>query len=222
MRYEFFQELARDGQVAKITTAHSLDDQAETVLLRMFRGTGIRGLAGILPRLKLQDAASCDKDKARVCGEVVRPLLAFRRAELRQYLHERGQDWHYDSSNLDQSFLRNRVRLRLMPLIEEEFGAAAIEHMAELAEIARAESVSSTQYPVSSFQFAGAALPAQQLLALPLAAARRAVLAWIETSAPEASISFRLIEEILELACGPAGRRIEVPGAGSRRQFDGG
>ncbi|MFZ0479659.1 MAG: tRNA lysidine(34) synthetase TilS [Terriglobales bacterium] len=234
LRYEFFLELARDGRVAKIVTAHTLDDQAETVLLRMFRGTGIRGLGGILPRLRLHDAALRCPDEAPFYGEVVRLLLGFRRAELREYLRERGQDWREDSSNEDESFLRNRVRRRLMPLIEEEFGAAAVEHMAEHAEIARAEeelvssqySVPSTQLPVADYQLpvlttpslgprtSGAALPVQQLLALPLAAARRVARAWIETNAPEASISFRLIEEILDLARCPAGKKIELPGGG--------
>ena len=212
LRYEFFRELAGDGRAAKVATAHTLDDQAETVLLRMFRGTGIRGLAGILPRLRLHRAGSHGTADACYSGEVVRPLLGFRRAELREYLRERGQSWREDSSNRDESFLRNRVRLRLMPMIEEQFGVAAVEHMAELAEIARAEEVLSIQYPAPSIQYSGAALPVQQLLALPLAAARRTVRAWIETNAPEVSISFRLIEEILESAFGPAGRKIELPG----------
>lgn len=224
LRYEFFRELARQGRIAKVATAHTMDDQAETVLLRMFRGTGIRGLAGVHPRIVLQE-------QGRAFGEIVRPLLGFRRAELRDYLQARGQKWREDSSNEDVSFLRNRVRQRLLPLIAEEFGEAAIEHMAELAEIARAEEewAASTQYPIPSTQrpeSAGVAarnaartkrhdptLEVEPLLALPLASARRLVRAWIETNAPEVSISFRLIEEVLDLARGAAGKKIELPGA---------
>ncbi len=206
-RYEFFRALAREGRAAKIATAHTLDDQAETVLLRMFRGTGIRGLAGILPRLPLEE-------EGRVCGEVVRPMLAFRRAELREYLRSRRQDWREDSSNKDVTFLRNRLRQRLLPLIAEEFGEAAIEHLAELAEIARAEeeqwSVSTTARLTPSPR--APAVDVSQLLALPLAAARRTVQAWIRTNAPEASISFRLIEEILDLARSGPGKKLELPG----------
>ena len=256
LRYEFFCKLARQGRVVKIATAHTLDDQAETVLLRIFRGTGIRGLAGIHPRVQLlapteemrsiHDAAGGAKtrkaatahDEPRQACEVVRPLLAFRRAQLREYLQARGQSWREDSSNEDVAFLRNRVRRRLLPLIAEEFGEAAIEHIAELAEIARAEnSVLSTQYPVASTQHLGlntsylttpspasaagtaarstpigATLDLGQLLALPLAVARRQVRAWMEANAPEVSISFRLIEEILELARGAAGKTMELPG----------
>jgi len=149
LRYDFFRRLAREGHVKKIATAHTLDDQAETILLRIFRGTGIRGLAGIHPRIVF-------KQQGSALGEVVRPLLGFRRAALPEFLRERGQVWREDSSNLDTVFLRNRVRHRLLPIIAEEFGEAAIEHMGELAEIARAEEECwepSTQYPVSSTQY---------------------------------------------------------------------
>jgi len=237
LRYKFFRELARQGSGAKIATAHTLDDQAETVLLRMFRGTGIRGLAGVHPRIVLQE-------QGKAFGEVVRPLLGFRRAELRDYLQARGQKWREDSSNEDVSFLRNRVRQRLLPLIAEEFGEAAIEHLAEIAEIARAEeeqwSVGGGQWPVithspessthllstglaveSSAKRKAVTLDVEQLLRLPLAAARRLVRAWIEKNAPEVTISFRLIEEILELARGAAGKKLELPGAAACRHTKG-
>jgi tRNA(Ile)-lysidine synthase len=132
LRYGFFRQLARAGRVGKIATAHTLDDQAETVLLRIFRGTGVRGLSGIHPQLVFEE-------QGRTFGEVVRPLLGFRRAALMEFLGACGQGWREDASNRDIAFLRNRVRHRLLPLIAEEFGEAAIEHMGELAEIARAE-----------------------------------------------------------------------------------
>lgn len=211
LRYEFFRKLARERALTKVATAHTLDDQAETVLLRMFRGTGIRGLAGILPRLRLEDEGQ---------REVVRPLLGFRRAELREYLSARVQPWREDSSNEEISFLRNRVRRRLLPAIAEELGEAAIGHMAELAEIARAEEelwAEGGPYRVAGPQFpaANAGLDVEHLLALPLAAARRMVRSWVERNAPEASISFRLIEEMMELARGAAGKKIEVPRKGA-------
>jgi tRNA(Ile)-lysidine synthase len=220
LRYSFFRQLARKGRVAKIATAHTLDDQAETVLLRLFRGTGIRGLAGIYPRIVFEEHGG-------LFGELVRPLLGFRRAALREFLREQGQSWREDSSNRDMAFLRNRVRHRLLPIIAEEFGEAAIEHMGELAEIARAEedcwnrqAVGSGQWPASSqypargtqYPTPGAGLDVEPLLALPLAAQRRLFRAWLEANAPDVSISFRLIEEALELARGAAGGRLELPG----------
>ena len=244
LRYGFFRQLARQGRVAKIATAHTADDQAETVLLRIFRGTGIRGLSGILPRIVFEE-------QGRVFGEVVRPLLAFRRAALMEFLRECGQGWREDASNQNIAFLRNRVRHRLLPLIAEEFGEAAIEHMAELAEIARAEEEHwqlghpeiAPQLPsvaeqtkekagfVSGYRFSdirgstksnapsgaaaretrqAASLPVERLLTLPLAAQRRLVRGWLKANARDLSISFRLIEQALELAHGPAGKKMEL------------
>src|SRR6202043_658910 len=71
LRYAFFRELAKSEKISKVVTPHTLDDQAETVLLRIFRGTGVRGLAGIHPRIVFED-------QGHAFGEVVRPLLAFR------------------------------------------------------------------------------------------------------------------------------------------------
>ncbi len=215
LRHGFFRQLARDGRVSKIATAHTLDDQAETVLLRIFRGTGIRGLAGIHPRIVFEE-------QGRAFGEMVRPLLGFRRAALQGYLRQRGQSWREDSSNRNIAFLRNRVRHRLLPTIGEEFGEAAIEHMGELAEIARAEEEYWQQvHPEIAAPSAGsnsedetrqaASLQVGPLLALPLAAQRRLVRGWLATTAPDLSISFRLIEEALELARGPAGKKMELP-----------
>lgn len=249
LRYQFFSELARRRNLNKVATAHTLDDQAETVLLRIVRGTGIRGLAGIHPRLRLDDLEGKDnfeKNPAENAPdstpttrpEVIRPLLSFARTELRDYLRDCGESWHEDSSNQDLSFLRNRVRQRLIPVLTEEFGTAALRHLAELAEIARAEEEmwsaeaqwssphsqspsvsrtpsrkrkrSSTEPSASSL---AAMLDPKPLLALPLAAQRRLVRTWLETNAPETAISFALIEDILALASGPAGKDLALPGA---------
>jgi len=254
LRYGFFRQLARDGRVSKIATAHTLDDQAETVLLRIFRGTGIRGLAGIHRRIVFEE-------QGRVLGEVVRPLLGFRRARLLEFLRERGQSWRDDSSNRDIAFLRNRVRHRLLPIIGEEFGEAAIEHMGELAEIARAEEEhwermhpevtaplpSAAKAAVDPAALAArlkprpvkaksradkanaalvplpeprraASLQVGPLLGLPLAAQRRLVRSWLKANARDLSITFRLIEEALELAYGPAGKKMELPNRGNLRR----
>jgi tRNA(Ile)-lysidine synthase len=227
LRYVFFRQLAREGRVTKIATAHTLDDQAETVLLRIFRGTGIRGLSGIHPRIVFEE-------QGHAFGELVRPLLGFRRAALQEFLRERGQGWREDSSNRDIAFLRNRVRHRLLPIIGEEYGDAAIEHMGELAEIARAEEEHWERvHPEIRGQGGGAesagdrdetrqatslpGLAVTPLLALPLAAQRRLVRAWLEMNARNLTISFRLIEEALELARGSsnrgaAGKKLELPG----------
>jgi tRNA(Ile)-lysidine synthetase-like protein len=121
--------------LSKIVTGHTLDDQAETVLMRMIRGAGLRGLGGIYPRILIQD----EDDDGEASGEIVRPLLTTRRRELEQYLKDIGQCWREDSTNGDEHFTRNRVRKLVVPLLEREFNPAVAENLAELAEIARGE-----------------------------------------------------------------------------------
>jgi tRNA(Ile)-lysidine synthase len=120
-RYEFFAHLVEDGRVDKVAVAHTADDQAETVLAHILRGTGLAGLGGIHP----------------VVGKVVRPLLGVRRAELRAYLKSKKQTWREDATNRDTTRMRARIRKKLMPLLEKQFQPAVVEHLATLAELAR-------------------------------------------------------------------------------------
>ena len=124
---------AAAAHLNKIVTGHTLDDQAETVLMRMIRGAGLRGLGAIYPRILVED------DHGEISGEIIRPLLAFRRRELKQYLKDIGQPWREDSTNTDDHFTRNRLRKLVVPLLEQEFNPAVAENLAELAEIARGE-----------------------------------------------------------------------------------
>jgi tRNA(Ile)-lysidine synthase len=128
-----FPNPAAASRLTVIATGHTLDDQAETVLMRVIRGTGLRGVGGIYPRVLVED------EDAEACGEIIRPLLAFRRRELEQYLKEIKQAWREDSTNADDKFTRNRVRQQVLPLLEREFNPAVAENLAELAEIARGE-----------------------------------------------------------------------------------
>ena len=124
-RYSFFEKLAGQGLLDAVATAHTMDDQAETVLAHILRGTGIPGLAGIHP-----SAAS-----------VRRPLLDFRRDELRKYLRARKQPWREDATNRDTNRSRARMRKKLLPLLVKEFNPAAIEHLAGLATRAREQAL---------------------------------------------------------------------------------
>ena len=103
MRYEIFSRISAD----KIATAHNLNDNAETVLFRMARGTGLRGLAGIPP----------------VRGKIIRPLLFCTRDEIEDYLKSLGQNFVTDSTNLSDDYARNRIRHRIMPEMEAVHGA---------------------------------------------------------------------------------------------------
>ncbi|HYB61202.1 MAG TPA: tRNA lysidine(34) synthetase TilS [Methylomirabilota bacterium] len=123
LRYDFFDRTVRGGRAARVAVAHTADDQAETVLAHIFRGTGLTGLSGIYPET----------------GSVVRPLLAVRRRELREYLAGLGQDWREDSSNQDASRFRARIRHGLLPMLEQEFQPVIVEQLCRLSSLARRE-----------------------------------------------------------------------------------
>jgi tRNA(Ile)-lysidine synthase len=120
-RYEFFARLVKDGRVDKVAVAHTADDQAETVLAHILRGTGLAGLGGIHPTV----------------GHVVRPLLGVRRAELRAYLQAKKQTWREDATNRDTTRMRARIRKKLLPILEKQFQAAVVQHLSSLADLAR-------------------------------------------------------------------------------------
>src|SRR5580704_5361041 len=120
-RYEFFARLAEEGKVDCVAVAHTADDQAETVLAHILRGTGLAGLGGIHPRTEC----------------VVRPLLGVRRAELRAYLRTKKQKWREDATNQDTARMRARIRKKLLPLLERTFQGGIVARLGSLAEFAR-------------------------------------------------------------------------------------
>ena len=120
-RYVFFERARKSVGADVIATGHTRDDQAETFLLRLFRGAGTRGLAAVLP----------------VSGRVSRPLLDVRREELRAYLAERGQGYREDETNRELRIPRNRIRHELIPYLERELSPGIIEILAREAELAR-------------------------------------------------------------------------------------
>jgi tRNA(Ile)-lysidine synthase len=132
LRYAFFGRLIQQGTLDKVATAHTLDDQAETVLLRVFRGTGTSGLAGIHPRVLVGP-------KGAEWKGIVRPLLSTRRAEIGSYLHDIAQPFRTDSTNSETTFTRNRLRHDFLPQIAKAFNPELVEALSNLAEIARAE-----------------------------------------------------------------------------------
>jgi tRNA(Ile)-lysidine synthase len=120
-RYAFFERLISEKHLDQIAVAHTADDQAETVLAHIFRGTGLAGLGGIHPEV----------------GNIFRPLLKFRRTELRAYLRSQRRTWREDATNRDTKRTRSRIRLKLMPLLEKQLQPAVVEHLCQLADLAR-------------------------------------------------------------------------------------
>lgn len=125
LRYRYFLQLAKDIEAKCVCVAHHQDDAVETLLINLLRGTGIHGLTGIRPRN----------------GQVVRPLLCVSRKEILEYLHDCGQDFMTDSTNLVPDVLRNKIRLQLLPLMENISPAARKNLLATARNIAEAEKV---------------------------------------------------------------------------------
>lgn len=117
VRYEIFQQYAGRLGAERIAVAHNRNDQAETVLFNLSRGSGVRGLCGIRP----------------VRGKIIRPLLFTERTEIEAWLKTRGIPWRTDATNLNADYTRNRIRLEILPRMEQEVNGETVKHMAECA-----------------------------------------------------------------------------------------
>lgn len=206
LRYAFFRRLLESNTCDKIATAHSQDDQAETVLLRILRGTGTRGLAAIPP---FRNASP------ELAARIVRPLLSMRRSDIEAYLRRLNQPWREDTSNADPRHLRNRVRRQLLPLLQRDFNPAVREALVNLAEIARAEEEHwfaelALHDKLLTRTPAAAELNRPAFLALPLALQRRLIVDLADDL--DLPVSFDDVESILHLAQTP----------GSEHTFEGG
>ncbi len=124
-RYKFFKEQAGAKASAAIVTAHTKDDQAETVILKLARGAGMKGLSGI--------------DSVGSSGgvKVLRPMLGISRDEIERFLKRKGVKWREDSSNVSQSYLRNRVRARVLPMLAETLNPDISDTLARTADVLR-------------------------------------------------------------------------------------
>jgi tRNA(Ile)-lysidine synthase len=224
LRYAFFASLAKAGRVTRVAVAHTADDQAETVLARLVRGTGPAGLAAIYP----------------VKGHVVRPLLEVRRAALRDYLATLGQPWREDASNLDLTRLRARLRHLVLPVLERELQPSIVEHLGRLAEMARddeafwAALVAERMAALTRQKPGRIGIRCLDLLApagvltgstgseAQRALARRMVRGIVAALPGRAGqLTARHVEQVLHLAekC-PSGHRAELPGVVVERSFD--
>ncbi len=121
LRYQFFASVAEARGLDRVAVAHTANDQAETVLSHLLRGTGLTGLAGIYP----------------VSGMIIRPLLELGREEVRDFLTALGQPWREDATNLDTSRTRARIRHELIPLLLRDFDPSAVTRLSRLAKHAR-------------------------------------------------------------------------------------
>ncbi len=137
VRYDFFTSLIVSGQADSVLTAHTLDDQSETVLMKLLRGAWTEGLSGIHPVVIVPNSSQPTRPNQRT-GQILRPLLHLRRAEIESYLNQLHQPWRNDSSNSDEAFTRNRVRHHILPLLRAE-NPSLDQTLSNLAELAREE-----------------------------------------------------------------------------------
>lgn len=189
VRYQALAHRLRPGDA--LLTAHQLNDQAETLLLQLLRGCGVRGLAG-MPAVTALGA-----------GWLMRPLLPFTRGELREYLHRKGQDWFEDESNEDLTLARNFVRREVLPLLERRWPAAARclarsaghcgQATALLEEVARGDLLGAGEEP-------DGALSVQSLRQLPPTRQRNVLRSWLVQQGlplPSSTVLGRIVSECL-------------------------
>ena len=212
-RYDFFRRLARAHGYHAVATGHTLDDQAETLLLRLARGAGGQGLSAM--------AWSVVLDGLRV----IRPLREATRAELRAFLAERAVTWREDASNRDLSFLRNRVRHEVLPLLRERLNPrvdAALARAADLLEADQAWLEACAEAHAADLWPGGerGAVDVHRLAGLPLAARRRLIRGWlIARGADPEALDFHALERVLTLAESAEGSaEAPLPGGGTVRR----
>lgn len=205
VRYRFFSETAKLEGASKVALAHQADDQAETILINFLRGTGTTGLKGIPP---VRD------------GFYIRPLLTLRRSEIERYCNVKNLPFRRDPSNLKPVYERNRVRMTLLPLLEE-YNPALVPALLRLGEICREEDdyldkQSAELLPgiIQETSPGRVVLAVEGLLKTPLAIRRRIVRrAWQLAAGRQKNLDFGHVEAVLALTEEPAaGPRTVLPG----------
>jgi tRNA(Ile)-lysidine synthase len=211
VRQAFYADLIASRALDRVATGHTRTDQAETVLYRILRGSGLTGLSGILP----------------VTGQgLVRPLLEIDRAEVEAWLRERGIAWREDETNRDRTFARNRLRHELLPLLRDAFNPQLDQALANLATLARdeedywASDLARHLPPATSHQ--PLVLSTSQLTDAPPALARRLVRRAMEIVKGDLrGIDFAHVERILEMARSTQGHdRFQAPDLDVCRSFE--
>ena len=200
LRYAFLRAAARERRCDRIATAHHAEDNAETILMHLIRGSGAAGLRGIPP----------------VRGQIIRPLLRATRAEILAYLNENGLQWVEDSSNASDGCARNRIRHAVLPLLEAE-NPNAVAHICAAGELLRRDEEYFTALAERFIetQSAPRRISAPALSALPESVSARVVRILC------GPIPLAATAAVAALAAGPARHAsLDVPGMRIRRSYD--
>jgi tRNA(Ile)-lysidine synthase len=212
-RREFFESLVRGGAATHVALGHTLDDQAETVLFRILRGSGPAGLTGILPVAR---------------AGIVHPLLEVTRAEAAAFLDSRGIPSRQDCSNLDPRFARNRIRRSLLPQLAREWNPQIARSLAHLAGIAWDEErhwdAHTTRLAAEILADSGGAveIDVRELAPLPVAVVRRLLRHAVRTAKGDLNaVTYDHLERLTDLAASRAGSgEVDLPGLHATRSFD--
>lgn len=205
-RYEFFARCTRRAGANVVATAHTADDQAETVLLKIVRGAGAAGLSGI-PRSTVLSGT-----------RVVRPLLGINRAEVEDFLATRGQRWREDASNADVRFLRNRVRREVLPLLESRLNPSVRRALCRTADVFSEEEPwidGLAEDLLRTCRRPGTPdLEIEPLLGLALGPRRRVIRRWlVSEGVPLQAVGFDAVARVNELAAaGRSGGSVDAGG----------
>ena len=200
LRYAFLESTAEACGFDRIATAHHAEDNAETILMNLTRGSGMRGLCGIPP----------------VRGKIIRPLLTATRGEILDYLAENGLSYVEDSSNGQDDCTRNRIRHRILPMLSEE-NAAAVEHICAAAELLRRdeEYLDACAEDFIETSLTDGALPIAAFLAIPESVGTRVLRAALgQLSTPHIEAVYALCR-----SKEPQGA-VDLPGRRVRRERD--
>ncbi|NIA06951.1 MAG: tRNA lysidine(34) synthetase TilS, partial [Actinobacteria bacterium] len=191
-RYDFFSRAAEQQQCSAVALAHHADDQVETILHRITRGTGLTGLAGIKPRRLL-----CRQPEIHI----VRPLLSCHRVRIEEFLADRSVSWRTDHTNLGLDATRSRIRNELLRLLREKYNPRVNEALLKLAKIAEQTNDFLDEHTVELFDRVARTLGSLVCIDLPgLAKSHRALQAaiirraWLKLDLPQRDMSFDTIE----------------------------
>lgn len=141
LRIKSLLDIAGHNNCGCIATGHQKNDNAETVLQRLARGTGFRGLAGIWPKRifedKIKPVSPQDASQQRRVERFIRPLLCVTRDEVLQYLERQNLKWRTDHTNVDCTYRRNYIRHRLLPVLQQDCAGCIVEQLADMSQSAR-------------------------------------------------------------------------------------
>ncbi len=206
IRYRFFRDLCEKHRYTKIATAHNRNDQAETVLMRIMRGSGTSGLAGI--RYVRKDG-------------IIRPLLDLERREIEAYCNYHHLQYRNDKTNEDNDYTRNRIRNRMIPMMQEEFNPNIVAALSSLAQNAAEDGDFLNEYAKRLYRQMNYPLPKQKPVTLDIESlrlvgksirARMISLALLDAAGEEYRPEHKHLDAILELLDKPTGTEAQLPG----------